>query len=107
MLATSTCVNCKGLSILCSLTTCCREPPKAIEDLTATLSPSAPHLFLEVLSEKSACIRKGDVECVNTTYCVGVIVKDWVLLLNLVTLPVMVMYGFVSMLASPSKGINL
>ena len=93
--------------MLCSLTTRWSEPPNVMDDPTATLGPSAPHLFLGELSAKCACTGNGDVVCVKMTYWVGVIVKDRSSLSNLVTLPVTVMYGFVSMFASPSKGMSL
>ena len=72
---TSTCANCKCLSMLCSLTTRCSEPPNVIEEPMATLGPSGPHLFFESLSAKCACMGKDDVVCVKITYCEGDIVK--------------------------------
>ena len=75
MFVTSTCANWKALSIVCSLTIRCKEPPIATVEPTATFGPSGPHLFLELLSAKWACMGKGEVVCVRTTYCEGVIVK--------------------------------
>jgi hypothetical protein len=52
MLVTSTWANWRRLSMPCSLTTRCKNPPNVIVDPTATFGPSTPHLFLEVLSVK-------------------------------------------------------
>ena len=62
MFVTSTWANSKGLSMLCSLTTCCSDLPNVIVVPTVTLGPSGPHRFLESLSEKCAWMEKNEFE---------------------------------------------
>lgn len=107
MVVTSTCANSKVLSMLRSLTICCNEPPNVIVDPMATLRPSVPHLFLELVSAKCAHIGKGDVVWVRMMYCVGVNVKERSSGLNWETLLVIITYGLVCISISSSKGMSL
>jgi hypothetical protein len=108
MFETLICANCKGLSMLCSLTTRCNEPPKVIVEPGTTLRPSAPHLH--PIFSWSHCQRNvhglGKGKSSVLIQCIGVMVNDRSLVSTLVTLPVTVMNGFICMSASPSKGIS-
>ena len=57
---TSTSAKSKALSKVRSLTTHCKKPPKVMVEPTATLGPSAPHLFFELESAKCPCIGNGE-----------------------------------------------
>ena len=91
---------------MCCRTTRCNRPPNVTVEPPATFGPSFPHLFLELLSAKWACIGKGEALWVKAMYWFGDMVKDRSSILNFETLPVTVMKGFVFMFKSPSKGMS-
>ena len=57
---TSTCANSNVLSMLHCLMIHCNELPEVIVNPTVTFGPSAPHLFLELVSAKCAWVGKGE-----------------------------------------------